>query len=404
MTTMTEVREPRRWRDLPRTVWVLVLARAVNRLGAFTLPFLAVVLVEEHDASVTTAGYLLAGFGLATIPSRLYGGRLADRIGRRATIVVGLAGTAAAQLLVAGAGGLAQAALAVMLLGLVFEIYEPASQATVADVTEADQRPLAFGLLAAAMAAAGMGAGLLAALLAGLDLRWLLVFDAATCLGCAVLVAALLPPSGPAREPGGSPPSVRAWSDRRLLAMLGVGTAFAVVYLQITIALPLTLTERGLPVAAVGLLLTLSATTMVVGQPLLRLAALRRLDDFTAMTLGYLALAVGLGLNGYATGLPAFAAATVVWSLGDLVLLGRAYTVVAALAPDTHRGRYLAVYGVSWGAAAVVAPLVGTQLLAGGGPELAWGAIAATCLALAAVQPAVRRRIVNGPPAAPRAG
>ena len=63
---------PRR-HPLPRGVRVLVAARAVNRLGAFTLPFLTVTLVEELGASVADAGWVLAGFGLATIPSRLVG-------------------------------------------------------------------------------------------------------------------------------------------------------------------------------------------------------------------------------------------------------------------------------------------------------------------------------------------
>jgi predicted MFS family arabinose efflux permease len=69
------------WRALPRTVWLLVLARTVNRLGAFTLPFLSVILVTSWGASVVDAGYLLAAFGVATIPSRLIGGWLADRWG-----------------------------------------------------------------------------------------------------------------------------------------------------------------------------------------------------------------------------------------------------------------------------------------------------------------------------------
>ena len=69
------------WRSLPPTVWLLVVARAVNRLGAFTLPFLSVTLVAEQGASVAQAGFLLAAFGVATIPSRLLGGRLSDRVG-----------------------------------------------------------------------------------------------------------------------------------------------------------------------------------------------------------------------------------------------------------------------------------------------------------------------------------
>jgi MFS family permease len=379
------------WRGLPSTVWLLVAARAVNRLGAFTLPFLTVTLVQDFGVSLGQAGLLLAALGVATIPSRLLGGRLADRWGGRTTIVVGLAGTAIGQLMVAGARSLTEVAIAVALLGLAFEVYEPPSQSIIADVSTAEQRPVAYGLLSAALAAAGMGAGLLAAALASIDLRWLFVADAATCLVCAALVAALLPGVRPSPRDGR--PDARAWSDRRLLAMLLVGTTFAVIYLQITIALPLTLTARGLGPSSIGLLLTASAATVVLCYRLLAHPWLRALDDFAASTLGYLVLAAGLLATGFVTSLPAFLVATVLWSVGDVVLMGRAYTIVAGLAPATARGRYLAVYGTSWGVAAIVAPVLGTQLLASGGPELTWTCITLVCLVLAGVQPALRRRL-----------
>lgn len=175
--------------------------------------------------------------------------------------------------------------------------------------------------------------------------------------------------------------------------MLLMGTAFAVIYLQITIALPLTLIARGQSVSQIGLLLTTSAITMVLGQPLLRVSALERTDHFTAMALGYLILGADLLATGFVTTLTTFMAATVIWSIGDLILLGRAYTIVAALAPPTGRGRYMAIYGTSWGLAAIAAPLVGTQLIERGGPPLIWSACAVACLALSAAQPAMRTRL-----------
>ena len=57
LTTVTEVFV----RGLPGAVWALVLARAVNRLGAFTLAFLTVLLTRRLGASVTEAGLLTDG-------------------------------------------------------------------------------------------------------------------------------------------------------------------------------------------------------------------------------------------------------------------------------------------------------------------------------------------------------
>ncbi|MFE2432890.1 MFS transporter [Streptomyces sp. NPDC059373] len=376
-------------KHLPRAVRLLIAARAVNRLGAFSLSFLTVLITTSFGASTSVAGYISAAFGLATIPSRLIGGRLADRIGRRRTIVVGLTGCAVAQLGIAASNGLVPAACFAVLMGLAFEIYEPPSQAMIADVVAPGEQVRAYGLLNAALAVAGMGAGLLAAGLGRWDLRWLFLVDALTCLLCALTVHLILPADHrTGKEATQQTVSVAPWRDRSLLIMLTAGTLFAVVYLQIMIALPLSLELRGLQPADAGLLFTTSALTITAGQPLLRLNRLATLPAPAAFAAGYLLLALGLAGYALAHGLLAYVTATIVWSVGDLLLVGRAYAFVASLAPVGGKGRYLAVYGTSWGIGGIVAPLVGTQLLEHAGAAGLWSAMASACLVLAVLHPA----------------
>ncbi|MEV0380308.1 MFS transporter [Nonomuraea sp. NPDC050643] len=383
---------------LPRTVWWLVLARAVNRLGAFSLGFLTVLITTEFGASAVTAGLISAAFGLATIPSRLLGGVLADRFGRRRAIVAGLVACAVAQAGIAVSGSLAMIAVFAVLLGLVFEIYEPPSQAMIADAVRPAQQAQAFSLFNTALAVGGMGAGLIAAGLGRWDLRWLFVVDAATCLACAIVVRLVLPASPPASgaEPAPAPRAEgarSAWRDRSLLVLLASGTFFALVYMQVVMALPLALELRGLPAADAGLLSTVSAVVLVLCQPLLRWTA--ALSHHTAMTCGYLLLATGLTGYAMAGDLPGHLAATVVWSAGDALMFGRAYAMVTGIAPENARGRYLSVFGTSWGFATVLAPLCGTQLLERAGPAGLWGALACVCLLLAVAQIVVVRPLTT---------
>ncbi|MGW3746876.1 MFS transporter [Streptomyces sp. NPDC005146] len=377
---------------LPRTVWLLIAARAINRLGAFSLSFLTVLITTRFGASVATAGLISAAFGLATIPSRLAGGRLSDRIGRRRTIVFGLVGCAVAQVGIAAADSLAVAAGFAVLLGLAFELYEPPSQAMIADAVGTTDRVRAYSLMNAALAAAGMGAGLLAASLGRWDLRWLFVADATTCLICALAVRVALPADLPAAHRlSEETAEVAPWRDRALMVMLASGTLFALIYLQIMIMLPLSLGQRGLQPADAGLLLTASALTIVAGQPLLRWKLVSALPTAAGFTSGYALLTLGLAGYAVAHTLGFFLAATVVWSLGDLLLMGRAYALVAALAPPAGTGRYMAAYGTSWGIAGIAAPLAGTQLLQHAGVTTLWITMATACLALSAIQPAIGR-------------
>jgi MFS family permease len=377
------------WR-LPREARILIGARVVDRLGGFTLAFLPLLLVTAYDAPLRVAGLVTAGFGLATIPSRLLGGRLADRLGRRSTIVLGLVGCAMAQGLLAAAPGLALAAVGAVLLGLCFEIYEPPSQALLADVTRPDQRATAYSALGAAVAAAGVLAGVLAAVLAGYGLRWLFVADALTCLACAAIVRWGLP--GDRLRRVGPVAAVSPWRDRRLWLMLGSGTAFATTYLVMIGGLPLALHRAGVAGAWAGALVAVSAVTVIGGS---RCRGL--LPDgwgpFRRMAVGYLLLGLGLGLAVPAAGLAArtgtgaaYLLPVVVWSLGDALLLGEPFAVVAGLAAPADRGRYLAAYGVCWGLATTAAPLLVTILLAASGPGALWATCAAVSLVLGCVQ------------------
>ncbi|MGB8943499.1 MAG: MFS transporter, partial [Streptomyces sp.] len=345
-------------KPLPRAVWWLIVARAVNRLGAFSLSFLTVLIATQYGASAATAGLVSAAFGVATIPSRLVGGRLSDRLGRRRTIVLGLAGCAVAQLGIAAANSLIVTVAFVVLLGLVFELYEPPSQAMIADAVGAPDRVRAYSLLNAALAAAGMGAGLIAAGLGRWDLRWLFVADAVTCLVCALVVQRVLPGDPPrADRAPNQAVNIAPWRDSTLMALLASGTLFALVYLQIMITLPLSLAHRGLQPADAGLLFTTSALTIVLGQPLLHFRPLAAISTPAAFATGYALLTVGLAGYGAAHSLEAHLAPTIVWSLGDLILMGRVYALVADLAPAAGTGRYMAVYGTSWGIAGVAGAL-----------------------------------------------
>ncbi|WP_247616662.1 hypothetical protein [Streptomyces sp. MK37H] len=133
----------------------------------------------------------------------------------------------------------------------------------------------------------------------------------------------------------------------------------------------------------------------MAGQPLLRLKRLSTLSAPGIFAAGYALVALGLAGYAVAHGLAGLLMSTVVWSLGDLLLMGRIHAVVADLAPPGGTGRYLAVHGISWGIAGVAAPLVGTQLLERAGGTALWVTMAAISLALAAVQPLLARTAVE---------
>jgi MFS family permease len=379
----------------PRPVLALVLARAVNQLGAFAMSFLAVALVEVYGASLVTAGSVVALFGLATVPSRLAGGRMADRLGRRPTIVLGLLGCAVSLLVIAVSPGIGGAAVGAALLGFAFEIYEPPSQALLAEMVAADRRPQAFGLLGAALAAAGVGAGILAVLLGGVSLRLLFVADAVTCLAAAGLILLWVHEPGTVRPSTSNP---NPWRDGRLLVMLAVGTGFAFAWNLSVTALPLTVAARGLEPAETGWPLAAAAVVTIASQRFLRGAAAR---PFFLMAVGLVIVAAGFAVVAFAGVIPLLCLGAATVALGQVFLLGPPYAVVAGLADDRSRAGYLAAYGTCWGIAQTLGPLAATRLLSIGVP-VAWLTGAALCVLLAALVPFAGRALALAEPCSAR--
>ena len=368
---------------------VLLVARFVNRLGAFSMPFLAALLVHDYGATVRLAGLVVGAFGLATIPSRLIGGHLATRVGTKAAVVIGLAGTAAAQVLIAAAPSLTVALAGAVLLGLCFEIYEPASQGLVADVTPDHSRPRAYGLLGATLALAGLLAGLLAAAVGRVDLSWLFAADAITAVACLVLVAVWLPAttaSGTRDEPTDRVPL--PWKDTKLLLLMTTGTTFATVYMLISMAMPLALVAAHRPASDAGLLQALAALVIIAAQPVLR-----RSGNVTGrIVAGYTVVAVGLAVAGLHTTMSGYVTATIIIALGDVLLLGYSYTLVAAIAPAGAKAKYFALYGITWGVALTVGPPAMGQLLDSGYRSF-WFTCSAVMLATGVAQLAINRVI-----------
>jgi MFS family permease len=73
----------------PRSFWFLWTGTIVNRAGSFVVPFLALYLTGDRDVSVAQAGVVLSLLGLGSAIGQTVGGVLADRVGRRRTMVLG---------------------------------------------------------------------------------------------------------------------------------------------------------------------------------------------------------------------------------------------------------------------------------------------------------------------------
>jgi len=76
------------FRDLPRSFRILWAGALINRLGGFVLPLLALYLTGERGLPVEQVGVIVALWGAGTVAGGSVGGMLADRLGRRRTLIL----------------------------------------------------------------------------------------------------------------------------------------------------------------------------------------------------------------------------------------------------------------------------------------------------------------------------
>jgi MFS family permease len=109
--------------------------------------FLTIYVSEHLQMGKPFASACVGVFGVGSALSAVFGGQLADTLGRRPAMLIALFGgaTILASLSLITNGWLFMAAL--FGFALVMEMYRPASSAMIGDVVSPLQRPLAFGLL-----------------------------------------------------------------------------------------------------------------------------------------------------------------------------------------------------------------------------------------------------------------
>ncbi|GAB2649677.1 MDR family MFS transporter [Kribbella swartbergensis] len=358
---------------LPRAFWALWVCQLVNRLGSFVQPFLVLYLTQDRHLSAGTAGAVAAAVGAGSVASQLVGGWLADRVGRRLTMLTCFFGTGAALVLLGSARSMVMIWVAAFVVGLLSDLFRPAVQATVADLLQPSERVRAYGLLFWAInlgfSISTVSAGVLASIGYGL-LFWL---NAATSVIAGVVIWAMVPESRPTLDDGTPrrPLLPVALRDTVFLLMILLQIGYATIYFQGYSTLPLAMAADDLPSSTYGLVIALNGVVIVLLQPFLG-KRLAKYDRPKLLAVSMLVVGLGFGLGAAVDDWWGYGLSVVVWTIGEIGFAAVIGAVFADLAPVDLRGRYLGMSGMAFGIGTVVGPLAGTNSLESFGPTVTW--------------------------------
>jgi MFS family permease len=374
------------YHDFPPKFWVVVGASFIDRIGGTLLfPFFSLYITQKFNVGMTQAGVVLGIFSAFGLVGSMLGGALTDRFGRKNLILFGLIFSALSTLTLGFVNELAVLYPLAVVIGLLSNIAGPAHQAMVADLLPEKKRQEGFGILRVVANMSWIIGPTIGGFIANRSYLLLFVLDAVISCIVAAIFFFYIPETKPetSEEPESMLRTFAGYGvvlrDLTYVAFLTASMLMGIVYQQMYNSLSVYLRDNhGISPQGYGFLLTTSAITVILFQ-FRTTRVIKKYPAFLMMALGTFFYMIGFGMFGFVVMYWLFALAIIIITIGEMIIMPTASALAANFAPEDMRGRYMAVFGVSWALPATVGPSAAGLILDNFNPNLLWYIGAGLC-------------------------
>jgi MFS family permease len=374
------------YNQYPRQYWLMILGIVISTAGgSMVWPFMLIYAGGKLGLPLSAVASLIsinAGVGLF---ASFLAGSLADRIGRKAVMVVSLAMIGVAYFFLVRAETYIQFALLMGLVGLSNPLYQVGADAMLADMIPSEQRTDAYAINRIANNAAfGIGpaiGGFLASTsytlaFYGASAGFIIYaviwfFFAHETLGSALREkqTSALAGQASAQEEAGY---IHVFQDKPYMAFVALAALGLIAPSMLWILMPVYAKSNfNIPEIIYGWIPTTNAAMCVFIQYVVTNQT-RKFKTLPVAALGMLVYALGAGSVALMTGFWGFWLSMVILTFGELILIPTASKYVADIAPADLRGRYMSLYWFGWGVSRTLAPLIGGYLNDNISPKSIW--------------------------------
>jgi MFS family permease len=366
--------------EYPRQFWTLMLASFIDRLGGFMLyPFFALYITKHFGVGMTTVGLIFGIFSLTGILGSTVGGAFTDRFGRKPMLIYGLLVSAISSIWLGVVDELSLFFAGAVFVGLFSNVGGPAQQAMLADLLPDEQRAQGFAIwrvIVNISAAVGPAIG---GFIASRSFLALFIGDAILSTLVAVMVFFLLPETRVRLSREKQETMTQSFQGYgriladRVFILFWVASVFTwLVYMQMNGTLSVYLRDfQGVSEQWYGYIISLNAAMVVVFQFWITRRT-KRYSPYVVMAWGTLFYAVGFSMYGYVNTYELFLFAMAIITIGEMLAAPVGQAIVANLAPEDMRGRYMAFYGFSYAIPGVFGALIAGAVMDYLDPNWVW--------------------------------
>ena len=376
------------YNEFPSRFWTVVGVMFIDRVGGTMLfPFFMLYITQRFDVGVTQAGTILGFFSLFGMLGGMIGGALTDKLGRRSLILFGLVFSALSTLSLGLANEFWMLYPLAVLTGLLSDVAHPAHQAMIADILPERQRAEGFGILRVVANISWIIGPTIGGLVATQSYFYIFVIDAVISCIVAGLFYLFIPETKPETTAEAESQNVlqtfagygAVLKNLAYVAFILAGILMLLSYQQMYGALSVYLRDNhGINPQGYGFLMTTSAITVILFQFWVT-RRIKHRPPFLMMALGTLFYMVGFGLFGVVTVYWLFALNVVIITVGEMIIMPTSQALAANFAPEDMRGRYMAVFGLTWSFPSIFGPTLAGLILDNMNPNLLWYIAAILC-------------------------
>ena len=381
------------YKEFPSRFWTVVGVMFIDRVGGTMLfPFFMLYITSKFGVGATQAGVILGFFSIFGMLGGMIGGALTDKLGRRSLILFGLVFSAVSTLSLGLVNQFWMLFPLAVLTGLLSDIAHPAHQAMIADILPEKQRAEGFGILRVIGNMAWIIGPTIGGLIANQSYLYLFIIDAVVSCFVAVLFYRFIPETKPTGTEESESQSVfqsfvgygKVLKDLAFVAFILAGMLMLMAYQQMYSTLSVYLRDNhGVNPQGYGFLMSTSAITVILFQFWVT-RRIKHRSPFLMMALGTLFYMVGFGLFGFVSLYWLFMLNIVIVTIGEMIIMPTSQALAANFAPEAMRGRYMAVFGLTWGIPSIFGPGLAGLILDNLNPNLLWYVAGVLC-AIAAV-------------------
>lgn len=346
------------YRGLPKNMYIMFGATVINRFGDFVLPFLTMYLTIKIGLSFEITGLIVTIASLIGIPSSFIGGKLADELGRKKTYLGAQAGAALFLLPCAFLQDPRPIVICLLISTFFHGAVRPSLTAIITDILPPHQRQLGFSLQYLGINLGVAVGPIVAGFLFNNFLPMLFIGDALTSFIALLLIWKNVKEV----KPENLKDTVYAEKEKeekgntfhvllrrpQIVIFLIVNILYAFVYTQHRFSLPLTTDAvfGSTGASKFGVMMSVNAFTVLICTVGVT-SITKHLKPLINITMAGIMYAIGFGMIGMINSYPMFILSTIIWTIGEILVVTNFGVYVAENSPSNFRARFNAVGSLS---------------------------------------------------------